>query len=130
MLTVDYNNLQGHHNANTDYKACMLCRFGHNCIFTSNMTVCFVELATTIHAYVFTMYIWYFWQGNCHTYGHIRCTYTVLANPNVLWFPCLKYRIYTVYIWFWPTLMLWSMTKGWSWPRQDSPSARQRKKFG
>jgi hypothetical protein len=22
-----------------------------------------------------------FWQGNHHTYGHIRCVYTVLANP-------------------------------------------------
>ena len=28
------------------------------------------------------MYIWYFWQGNHHTYGHIRCVCTVLANPN------------------------------------------------
>ena len=28
------------------------------------------------------MYIWYFWQGNHHTYGHIRCIYTVLANPK------------------------------------------------
>ena len=25
--------------------------------------------------------MWYFWQGNHHTYGHIRCVYTVLANP-------------------------------------------------
>ena len=24
----------------------------------------------------------YFWQGNHHTYGHIRCEYTVLANPT------------------------------------------------
>jgi hypothetical protein len=23
----------------------------------------------------------YFWQGYYHAYGHIRCTYTVLANP-------------------------------------------------
>ena len=28
------------------------------------------------------MYIRYFWQGNHHTYGHIRCAYTVLANPT------------------------------------------------
>jgi hypothetical protein len=26
-------------------------------------------------------YIRYFWQGNHHTYSHIRCVYTVLANP-------------------------------------------------
>ena len=28
------------------------------------------------------MYTRYFWQGNHHTYGHIRCVCTVLANPN------------------------------------------------
>ena len=28
------------------------------------------------------MYIRYFWQGIHHTYGHIRCRYTVLANPT------------------------------------------------
>jgi len=27
------------------------------------------------------MYIQYLRQGNHHTYGHIRCVYTVLANP-------------------------------------------------
>ena len=27
------------------------------------------------------MYIRYFQQGHHHTYGHIRCRYTVLANP-------------------------------------------------
>ena len=26
--------------------------------------------------------------------------------PYIWWFPCQKYRIYTVYIWFWPTLLL------------------------
>ena len=28
------------------------------------------------------MYIQYFWQGNHHTYSHIRCVYTVLTNLN------------------------------------------------
>ena len=28
------------------------------------------------------MYIRYFWQGNHRIYGHIRCIYTVLANPT------------------------------------------------
>jgi hypothetical protein len=33
--------------------------------------------------------IWYFWQGNHQRYGHIRCIYTVLANPiNVYWYMC------------------------------------------
>jgi hypothetical protein len=39
-------------------------------------------LAKTIHTYVYTVYIRYFWQGNHHTYGHIRCAYTVLSNPS------------------------------------------------
>jgi len=28
-----------------------------------------------------TVYIRHFWQGNYQIYGHIRCIYTVLANP-------------------------------------------------
>jgi len=28
------------------------------------------------------VYIRFFWQGNHQIYGHIRCIYTVLANPN------------------------------------------------
>jgi hypothetical protein len=32
--------------------------------------------------HIYTVYIWYFWQGNHQMYGHIRCIYTVLANPN------------------------------------------------
>jgi len=52
----------------------------------------------------------YFWQGNHHTYGHIRCVYTVLTNPIYEhWceaFPrgmCRVGRnhIYTVYMVFW-----------------------------
>ena len=32
--------------------------------------------------HIYTVYIRYFWQGNYEIYGHIRCIYTVLANPN------------------------------------------------
>ena len=28
------------------------------------------------------VYLRYFWQGNHQIYGHIRCIYTVLANPT------------------------------------------------
>jgi len=31
--------------------------------------------------HIYTVYIRYFWQGNHEIYGHIRCIYTVLANP-------------------------------------------------
>ena len=39
-----------------------------------------VRLARNIHLLVYTVHIWYFWQGNHHTYGHVRCVCTVLAN--------------------------------------------------
>jgi len=31
-----------------------------------------------------TVCIRYFWQGNPQIYGHIRCIYTVLANPTTV----------------------------------------------
>jgi len=39
------------------------------------------RVGQTIHTYVYTVFIRYFWQGIYHTYGHIRCAFTVLANP-------------------------------------------------
>ena len=41
---------------------CVVCRVGQN--------------------YIYTVYIRYFWQGNHQIYGHLRCIYTVLANPS------------------------------------------------
>ena len=32
--------------------------------------------------HIYTVHIRYFWQGNHQIYGHIRCIYTVLANPT------------------------------------------------
>jgi hypothetical protein len=32
--------------------------------------------------HTYTVYVRYFWQGNHQIYGHIRCTYTVLAKPT------------------------------------------------
>jgi len=32
--------------------------------------------------YIYTVYVRYFWQRNHLIYGHIRCIYTVLANPT------------------------------------------------
>ena len=31
---------------------------------------------------IYSVYIRYFWQGNYQIYGHIRCIYTVSANPT------------------------------------------------
>ena len=36
--------------------------------------------------HIYTVYIRYIWQGNHQIYGHIRCIYTVLANPNYVTF--------------------------------------------
>jgi len=32
--------------------------------------------------HIYTVYVRYFWQGYHQIYGHIRCIYTVLANPR------------------------------------------------
>ena len=33
---------------------------------------------------MYGVYTRYLWQGNHQIYGHIRCMYTVLTNPNNL----------------------------------------------
>jgi len=43
--------------------------------------------------YIWCIHIRYFWQGNCQIYSHIRCIYTVLANPNHI----TVHHIYGVY---------------------------------
>jgi hypothetical protein len=60
-------------------------------------TLCFVKLTTKVthghqssvivmswvgQNHIYTVYTRYFWQGNHRLYGHIRCIYTVLANPS------------------------------------------------
>jgi hypothetical protein len=52
---------EGSHSHMTGAKAVM-CRVGQN--------------------HIYTVYIRYFGQGNHQIYGHIRCVYTVLANPS------------------------------------------------
>jgi hypothetical protein len=62
--------------------------------------------------HIYTVYIRYFWQGHHKIYGHIRCIYTVLANP--IYIPsCTVYiygvhirYVYGVHIRFWPTVFL------------------------
>jgi hypothetical protein len=49
-------------------RSCCMCRFGQS--------------------YIYTVYIRWFWQGNHQIYGHIRCIYTVLANPMHVCFSC------------------------------------------
>ena len=42
--------------------------------------------------HIYTVCIRYFWQGFHHIYGHIRCIYTVLANPTHA-----QYKVYKIY---------------------------------
>ena len=39
--------------------------------------------------HIYTVYIRYIWQGNHQIYGHIRCIYTVLANPMYVPYLCM-----------------------------------------
>jgi hypothetical protein len=41
--------------------------------------------------------------------GLARTVYIHRIWPYIWWFPCQKYRIHTVYIWFWPTLCICHM---------------------
>ena len=43
---------------------------------------CFLLMYRVGQNHIYTVYIRYFWQGNHQIYGHIRCIYTVLANPT------------------------------------------------
>ena len=48
--------------------------------------------------HIYTAYVRYFWQGNYHIYGHIRCIYTVLANPTVACTFSCTYDVCCVYL--------------------------------
>ena len=36
------------------------------------------------HIYTYTVHVRFFWQGDHQIYGHVRCMFTVLANPTYL----------------------------------------------
>jgi len=65
-------------------------RFVGVCEASWNVLECaFVsDCSTKLHIHrvgqnhIYMVYIRYFWQGNHQIYGHIRCIYTVLANPT------------------------------------------------
>jgi len=72
-----------------------MCRVGQNHIYTMclmrqqqyRIYECmlvgeYLRMARTIHLYVYTVYIRYFWLGNHQMYGVSIRKYTVLANPT------------------------------------------------
>jgi len=46
------------------------------------------------------------WGGRGTCVGLARTVYIHRIWPYIWWFPCQNYRIYTVYIGFWPTLQM------------------------
>jgi len=49
---------------------------------TQELLVIICDMSRVGQNHIYTVYIRYFWQGNHQIYGHIRCIYTVLANPR------------------------------------------------
>jgi len=51
--------------------------------------------------------------------GLARTVYIHRIWPYIWWIPCQKYRIYSVYIWFWSTLMKRDLWVGESWREME-----------
>jgi hypothetical protein len=64
----------------------------------SSDTNCYQEAAFFMlrvgQNHIYTVYVRYLWQGDYHIYGHIRCIYTVLANPTHIYGSPLASLIY------------------------------------
>jgi len=57
--------------------------------------------------------------------GLARTVYMLRIWPYIWWFPCQNCRIYTVYIWYWPTLLISGgclIATGESWTPHDKTS--------
>jgi len=50
---------------------------------------CFKVMCRIGQSHIYMVYIRHLWQGNHQAYGHIRCIYTVLANPSYVKLPLL-----------------------------------------
>ena len=51
----------------------------------AEMTVYALHIYKVGQNHIYTVFLRYFWQENHQIYGHIRCIYTVLANPTHIW---------------------------------------------
>ena len=81
---------------------CAMFRFGHNRIPAPYMTICMhgnSPAKNTVRTYVHRMYR----VGHNRIYTPYMTVYFVISLP--------KFRIYTVYIWFWPTLQVRHFSK-------------------
>jgi hypothetical protein len=51
-----------------------------------------LDMTTVGQTRVHTVFVRYLWRENHHIYGHIRCVYTVLANPIHDRTPCPRHN--------------------------------------
>jgi len=100
--------------ATTRLRICKTCRNCDGCCCSTRLvapTKQFLEREKSRvgQNHICTVYIRYFWQGFYQIYGHIRCIYTVLANPTkkahrCLWHVAIHAAMYGVGVRPWPTL--------------------------
>ena len=72
------------------------------CVCVSCLAVCKVPLTRISRVgqnHIYMVYLRYFWQGNYQIYGHIRCIYTVLANPAYMCVCGSRNVWWNVYLW-------------------------------
>jgi hypothetical protein len=72
------------------------------CLDCGHCFCCMCPMCRAGQNHVHTAYTQYFWQGNHQIYGHIRCIYTILANPSHLphvhlWSPGCGHCFYAQY---------------------------------
>jgi hypothetical protein len=66
--------------ARTIYIRCVYGIFGREITIYTVIYGVYIRFWPTLHIYAVNKRC--FWQGNHQVYGHIRCVYTVLANPT------------------------------------------------
>jgi len=79
----------------------------HPCLNCSIFTACAILLLTWVQGALVAGFLYVKGRENGICVGLARTVYQHRILPNVWWYPCHKYRIYTVTplnIWFWPTL--------------------------
>jgi len=69
-------------------------RIGWNHVYTQLCTVFLAGKSPKIRSH--TVCIQYFWQGNHHPYGHIRCVYSIFGREITI--HTVIYGVYTVFL--------------------------------
>jgi hypothetical protein len=54
-----------------------------NALIKPTQNTRWIQMSRAGQNHIYTVYMRCFWQGNHQIYAHIRCRYTVLANPTI-----------------------------------------------